>query len=177
MKSRPPAASSFAAKLHQLHGITSAHLFLSYLLVNQDILVTFLVLIWKIPLNLPKAASLFEELPFQSQLFPSGNFSRPNHSYELTSFFELSPEFPELLHTLGISTAGFANLPDFSSPETDIWITVICVYAGLELKTVSVAWFELRLGLFLPSSQASETCCLPLVFDFSNAHRYPLQKS
>lgn len=36
----------------------------SHLLVNQDILVTFLVLIWKIPLKLPETAPLFEELPF-----------------------------------------------------------------------------------------------------------------
>lgn len=154
-----------------------SHQCLSYLLVNQNIRVTFLVLIWKIPLNLPEAASLFEELPFYSQLLSSTELSRLDHRYELSGLFELSPELAELLNTLSISTSGFADLPDLPSPKTDIWIAVICVYPSLELNTVSVACLLLRLGVLLPSSQASETCCQPLVVQFSSAHIFPLQKA
>ncbi len=57
---------------------------LSYLLVDQDVLVSFSVLLWKILLHLPETGSLFEKLPIYGKLLSFGDFPPLDECHDLS---------------------------------------------------------------------------------------------
>jgi len=104
-----------------------------YLLVDQELIISLPVLLWQVSLHLSQVTPLLKELPLSSQLVSLDDFSLANKGYELPSFFELLPQFLEFLYTLGVSTAGFADLTNFPSPEADIGVPVFRISSCTEL--------------------------------------------
>ena len=106
----------------------------TYFLVDEDIIVTVLVLVGKVLLHLSQRAPLFEKLPVNRQLFSFGDLSLSDKSKQLSSLFELFPQFLELFCTLGVSATSLADLPDFSSAEAHVWIPIVRFCSSFELQ-------------------------------------------
>ena len=106
----------------------------TYFLVDEDIIVTVLVLVGKVLLHLSQRGSLFEKLPVNRQLFSFGDLSLSDKSKQLSSLFELFPQFLEFLCALGVSATSLANLPDFSSAEAHVWIPIVRFCSSFELQ-------------------------------------------
>ena len=109
----------------------------SYLLVDKDIFIAFLVLIGKIQLDLPQIGTLLEKLSFNSKLLSLSDLSLPDHSHNLSRLLKLLSELLELLGAMGVSAASLPNLPNFSSSKADVWVSIVGIGACLELELVS----------------------------------------
>ena len=108
-----------------------------YLLIDEDIFITFLKLIGKVQLNFPQIGSLLEKLSFYGKLLSFCYLSLPNHSHNFSGLFKLLSELFELLSAMSISATSLPNLPDFSSSKADIRVGIISISAGLKLDFIS----------------------------------------
>ena len=108
-----------------------------YLLIDENIIIAFLVLIGKIQLDLPQIGPLLEKLSFYGKMLFLCKFSLSDHRHNFSRLLKLLSEFLELLGAMCISTTGLPNLPDFSSSKADIRVRIVCINACLELELVS----------------------------------------
>ena len=102
-----------------------------YLLIYQVLIVA---LDAKLSLCLLELASLLEQLSVKSQQLFTSQFSLFHHGNKSSSIFEFFPELAKLLGALCISTASLANLSNFTSTETDVWIGIIGIRTCLKLQ-------------------------------------------
>ena len=105
-----------------------------YLLVNQELIVSFLVLVWEVFLDLPQITSLLKELSVNAQLFSFRDFSLANKGKKLPGIIELLSQLLKFLYALGVPPASLPNLADLPPPETDIGITIVSIRSRTELK-------------------------------------------
>jgi hypothetical protein len=100
-------------------------------LIDEVFIVVFDV---KLPLHVLHLGTLLEDLPLILKHFPPGNLTLAHKGNKLASFLQLFAESTQLLGTLCIPTAGFANLTNFTSAETYVWIAIIRFLARFELR-------------------------------------------
>lgn len=103
-----------------------------YLLVDEEVLV--FVLDVEFPLHLLDLGPLQEDLLFNCKHFLPGQLALTHQSNQLPGVFQFFPESPQFIGTLGISTTSLANLANFPPTEADIWVRVIGILTGFELR-------------------------------------------
>lgn len=101
-----------------------------YLLVDEILVV---ILDPKFPLHVLHLSALLEDLFLNRKHAPPSKLTLVHEANKLTSLFQLLAESTQFLGTLCIPTAGFANLTNLTSAETDVWITVIGFLASFKL--------------------------------------------